>query len=71
MEKAIICKKLGPYLDASRTKSVLINYVFIQPHSPSSICDRTVAGDEGSNGDEIDLNQVPEGWRWVIVQVVR
>ncbi|KAJ1077377.1 hypothetical protein K5549_015654 [Capra hircus] len=36
---------------------------FDQPHSPSSICDRTVAGDEGPNGDEIDLKQVPEGWR--------
>ena len=30
-----------------------------------------MAGDEGPNGDEIDLKQVPEGWRWVIVQVVR
>ncbi|KAI4538922.1 hypothetical protein MG293_011189 [Ovis ammon polii] len=48
-----------------------LNYVFIKPHSPSSICDRTVAGDEGPNGDEIDLKQVPEGWRWVIIQVVR
>ncbi|KAJ1077373.1 hypothetical protein K5549_015593 [Capra hircus] len=36
---------------------------FDQPHSPSSVCDRTVAGDEGPNGDEIDLKQVPEGWR--------
>ena len=50
---------------------MLINFVFVRPHSPSSICDRTVAGDEGPNGDEIDLKQVPEGWRWVIVQVVR
>ena len=50
---------------------MLINFVFVRPHSPSSICDRTVAGDEGPNGDEIDLNQSPEGWRWVIVQVVR
>jgi len=28
-----------------------------------------VTGDEGPNGDEIDLKQVPEGWRWVIVLV--
>ena len=46
-----------------------LNYDFIQPHSPSSICDRTVAGDEGPNGDEIHLKQVPEGWMWVIVLV--
>ena len=48
-----------------------LNYVFIKPHRHSSICDRTVAGDEGPDGNEIDLKQVPEGWRWVIVQVVR
>ncbi|KAI4581553.1 hypothetical protein MJG53_009996 [Ovis ammon polii x Ovis aries] len=48
-----------------------LNYVFVKPHSPSSICERTVAGDEGPDGDEIDLKQVPEGWRWVIVRVFR
>ena len=48
-----------------------LNYVFTKPHSVSSRCDRTVDGDEGPNGDEIDLKQIPEGWRWVIVQVVR
>ena len=46
-----------------------LNCVFIKPHSPSSICDRTVAGDEGPNGDEIDLKQVSEGWRWVTVRL--
>ena len=30
-----------------------------------------MAGDKGANGEEIDLKQVPEGWRWVIVQAVR
>ena len=43
-----------------------LNYVFIKPQSPSSVCDRKETGD-----DQIKLKQVPEGWRCVIVQVVR
>ncbi|KAI4538916.1 hypothetical protein MG293_011183 [Ovis ammon polii] len=42
---------------------------FDQPHSPSSICDRTVAGDEGPNGDEIDLKEVPQGWSKIMIFV--
>ena len=30
-----------------------------------------MTGDERPNGDKIDLRQDPEGWRWVILQVVR
>ena len=45
---------------------VNLNYVFIKPQSPSSVCDRKETGD-----DQIKLKQVPEGWRCVIVQVVR
>ena len=48
-----------------------LNYVFIKPHNPSSIDDRKVAATEGSNCDELDLKQFSEGWRWVIVQVIR
>ncbi|KAI4565331.1 hypothetical protein MJT46_009674 [Ovis ammon polii x Ovis aries] len=44
---------------------------FDQPHSPSSICDRTVAGDEGPNGDEIDLKEVPQGWRKEISKILK
>ncbi|KAI4581558.1 hypothetical protein MJG53_010001 [Ovis ammon polii x Ovis aries] len=47
-------------------------FIFItQPHSPSSICDRTVAGDEAPNGDEIDLKQAPEGWREEISRILK
>ena len=42
---------------------VLINYVFIKSHSLSSICDRKITGDEGPRGDELELRQVPEGWK--------
>lgn len=34
-------------------------------------CDRKVAGDEAPNDDELDPKQLPEGWKWVIVKVVR
>ncbi|KAI4581557.1 hypothetical protein MJG53_010000 [Ovis ammon polii x Ovis aries] len=40
-----------------------VNYVFIKPHSPSSIGDGKVAATEVSNCDELDLKQFPEGWR--------
>ena len=40
-------------------------------HSFSSICDRKVTGDEGPNGEELELRQFPEGCKWVIVQIVR
>ncbi|KAI4581561.1 hypothetical protein MJG53_010004 [Ovis ammon polii x Ovis aries] len=43
--------------------------VFITPpHIHSSTCGRTVAGGEEPSGDELDLKQVPEGWKWVVVR---
>ena len=41
---------------------------FLKPHIHSSTCDREVAGGEEPSGDELDLKQVPEGWRWVGVR---
>ena len=49
---------------------------FIKPHnlfvppSTSSLCDKKVSSDEGSNGDELDLKHISGDWRCV-VQVVR
>lgn len=45
------------------------NYVFIMYHSPNSICDRKVGGNEEPNGDELDLKHIPEGWKWVIAKL--
>ena len=55
----------------SESQTRLSNFTFIKSHSLSSICGRKVTGDEGHNGDELELRQVPEGWKWVIVQNVR
>ena len=46
---------------------ILINYIFIKPHSLSIVCDRKVAGDARPNGAKLDLKQALEGWKWVIV----
>ena len=43
-------------------------YIFMKPHIHSSTCGRKVAGGEEPSGAELDLKQVPEGWRWVVVR---
>ena len=45
-----------------------LHCVFMKPHSHSSTCDRKVAGGEEPSAAELDLKQVPEGWRWVVVR---
>ena len=45
-----------------------LHCVFMKPHIHSSTCDRKVASGEEPSGAELDLKQVPEGWRWVIVR---
>ena len=50
---------------------ISLKYDFVKYHRPSSVCDRKETGDVGPNGDKLELKQVPECWRWVIVQVVR
>ena len=45
-----------------------LHCVFMKPHIHSSTCGRTVAGGEEPSGDELDLKQVPEGWKWVVVR---
>ena len=45
-----------------------LHCVFMKPRIHSSTCDRKVAGGEEPSGDELDLKQVPESWRWVVVR---
>ncbi|KAI4565335.1 hypothetical protein MJT46_009678, partial [Ovis ammon polii x Ovis aries] len=45
-----------------------LHCIFMKPHIHSSTCGRTVAGGEEPSGDELDLKQVPEGWKWVVVR---
>ena len=50
---------------------ISLKYDFVKYHGPCSVYDRKETGDEGPNGDKLELKQVPEGWKWVIVQFVR
>ena len=45
-----------------------LHCVFTKPHIHSSIHDRKVTHGEEPSGDELDLKQVPKGWRWEIVR---
>ena len=60
------CDRLVHGVAKSWTWQSDFTFTFIKSHSRSSICDRKVTGDEGPNGDEWELRQVPEGWKWVI-----
>ena len=45
-----------------------LHCVFMKPHIHSSTCDRKMAGGEEPSAAELDLKQVPEGGKWVVVR---
>ena len=45
-----------------------LHCVFMKPHSHSSTCNRKVAGGEEPSHADLDLKQVSECWRWVVVR---